>query len=91
MEIEEAIIDEIEGKLLHMARNGNIQAIKTVLKAKARNRGYTNKLEISQTSKQENVDTQRLEILLSDSTTAHALEVISSKYIEVDNISNNEK
>lgn len=39
MEIEESLIDEIEGKLLQMARKGNLQAIKTFLKAKAPDRG----------------------------------------------------
>ena len=84
MEIEESLIDEIEGKLLDLARSGNLQAIKTFLKAKAANRGYTNKVEITQNTRLEAVKTERLEVLLSNPKTSAALEVIAFNLLERD-------
>ncbi len=89
MEIEEGLIDEIEGKLLDLARSGNLQAIKTFLKAKAANRGYVPTLKISQTSKHETVDTRRLELLLANNETAKALELIAFNALNIEKIEGN--
>ena len=78
------LVDEIECKLLDLARSGNLQAIKTFLKAKAANRGYTNKVEITQNTRLEAVKTERLEVLLSNPKTSAALEVIAFNLLERD-------
>jgi hypothetical protein len=91
MEIEEGLIDEIEGKLLDLARSGNLQAIKTFLKAKAANRGYVPTLKISQTSKHETVDTRRLELLLANNETAKALELIAYNALNIEKIERNDE
>jgi hypothetical protein len=77
MEIEESALDEAESKLIELVRGGNLQAIKFLLRTKGRTRGYGDHLEIAQTVKQETIDTKRLEILLSDSQTREALEVLA--------------
>ena len=77
MEVEAGLIDEIEGKLFDLARSGNLPAIRVFLKAKAADRGYTSKVEISQYTKLEQIDTKRLELLLSNPKTADALESIA--------------
>ena len=86
MEIEEGLIDEIEGKLLDLALGGNLQAIKIFLKAKAADRGYTNKLEISQNTKHEQIDIKRLEILLANPETSDALELIALNSIKAETL-----
>lgn len=43
---EEGLVDLIEGKLIKAVNDGNITAIIFFLKSKAKNRGYTEKLEI---------------------------------------------
>ena len=86
MEIEESLIDEIEGQLLELARSGNLQAIKTFLKAKAGNRGYVPTLKISKTSKHETVDTRRLELLLANDETAKALELIAVNALNIEKV-----
>ena len=80
----------LEGCRFELDRKGNSQAVKTFLKAKAPDRGYTAKLEITQTSKIESIDTKRLELLLSDKTTSDALEVVTQKMIEAE-VAQNEK
>ena len=86
VEIEEGLIDEIEGKLLDLALGGNLQAIKTFLKAKAADRGYTNKLEISQNTKHEQIDIKRLELLLANPETSDALELIALSSIKTETL-----
>ena len=66
-EIEESLLDVAEGKLVELVRGGNLQAIKFLLRSKARERGYGDRLEIAQTVKKETIDVKRLELLLSDS------------------------
>ena len=83
-EVQLGLVDEIECKLLDLARSGNLQAIKTFLKAKAANRGYTNKVEITQNTRLEAVKTERLEVLLSNPKTSAALEVIAFNLLERD-------
>ena len=73
-EIEESVLDVAESKLAEMVRAGNLQAVKFLLRSKARERGYGDRLEISQTVKKETIDIQRLELLLSDSCVRSALE-----------------
>jgi hypothetical protein len=76
-EIEESVIDVAESKLMELVREGNLQAIKFLLRSKARERGYGDRLEIAQTVKNETIDVKRLEVLLADSETRNLLEKIA--------------
>jgi len=81
-EIEESILDVAESKLLELVRAGNLQAIKFLLRSKARDRGYGDRLEIAQTVKNETIDVKRLELLLSDSSIRNALEKLAVDSLE---------
>ena len=76
-EIEEGVLDVAESKLVELVREGNLQAIKFLLATKGRERGYGDRLEISQTVKKETIDDKRLELLLSDSCVRNALEKLA--------------
>lgn len=79
-DVEESMLDEAESKLMELVRSGNLQAVKFLLRTKGRSRGYGDRLEIAQTVKQ--VDTKRLELLLSDNRTRQALEILALKSLE---------
>jgi hypothetical protein len=81
-EIEESVIDVAESKLMELVRAGNLQAIKFLLRSKARERGYGDRLEIAQTVKNETIDVKRLELLLSDSCIRNALEKLAVESLE---------
>ena len=81
-EIEESVLDVAEAKLAEMVRAGNLQAVKFLLRSKGRERGYGDRLEISQTVKKETIDIQRLELLLSDICVRDALEKLAVDSLE---------
>ena len=81
-EIEESVLDVAEAKLAEMVRAGNLQAVKFLLRSKARERGYGDRLEIAQTVKRETIDVKRLELLLSDSYVRNALEKLAVDSLE---------
>ena len=81
-EIEESVLDVAESKLVELVQAGNLQAIKFLLRSKARERGYGDRLEISQTVKRETIDVKRLELLLSDSCVRNALEKLAVDSLE---------
>jgi hypothetical protein len=81
-EIEESVLDVAESKLMELVRAGNLQAIKFLLRSKARERGYGDRLEIAQTVKNETIDVKRLELLLSDSCIRNALEKLAVESLE---------
>ena len=81
-EIEEGVLDAAESKLVELVREGNLQAIKFLLRTKARERGYGDRLEIAQTLKRETIDVKRLELLLSDSCVRDALEKLAVDSLE---------
>ncbi len=76
-EIEEGVLDLAESRLVGLVREGNLQAIKFLLRSKARERGYGDRLEIAQTVKRETIDVKRLELFLSDSCVRSALEKLA--------------
>jgi hypothetical protein len=80
--IEEEALDIAECKLMELVRAGNFQAIKFLLRSKARARGYGDRLEIAQTVKNETIDVKRLELLLSDSCIRNALEKLAVESLE---------
>ena len=81
-EIEESVLDVAESKLVELVRAGNLQAIKFLLRSKGRERGYGDRLEISQTVKKETIDIQKLELLLSDICVRDALEKLAVDSLE---------
>ncbi len=81
-EIEEGVLDVAESKLVELVRAGNLQAIKFLLRSKARERGYGDRLEIAQTVKRETIDVKRLELLLSDNCVRNALEKLAVESLE---------
>ena len=81
-EIEEGVLDVAESKLMELVRAGNLQAIKFLLRSKAHERGYGDRLEIAQTVKNETIDIKRLELLLSDSCIRNALEKMAVESLE---------
>lgn len=81
-EIEESVLDIAESRLVELVQAGNLQAIKFLLRSKARERGYGDRLEISQTVKKETIDVKRLELLLSDSCVRNALERLAVDSLE---------
>jgi transposase len=79
--IEESLLDEAESGLMDLIRKRELAAIKFALRTKGRERGYSEGIEIQQTTKQINLDRRRIEILLSDVKTREAMEIIAMKSI----------
>jgi hypothetical protein len=81
IEVEQSLVDEVEGKLVEMARAGNLQAIKFLLKAKGADRGYMPKMQITQSERLERIDTRRLEVIFADPEKAEAIDSIATRML----------